>query len=369
MIEWRHKPIHRIHVFTEHGLSSSIMNEFFEKFREFGCKIVLDPFVGSGTVLVEAQLRDIESIGIDSNPWALLVTKAKTTWPGDVEKWIKEYLGQVEDLEPFIPSKRLKRYHAPEILITLGRIRAAVELASSDSKPILLTVLGEVAYKFSKLKKSPAPRFKYTDRKEDHIATHSILSCFLNKLLEALKDLRMCKMRVPAHLIWADSTVWLPRRIDAILTSPPFANNVDYIRHTQLSLLWMGISEAELGSLRDIQLPACEAAARKWRRGLYETWLMPYYDSIGGSRKTGFRRFLAQYLWAMNKHLELIAERLEWEAWYTIGDSVLGGGYIPTHELLAKLARRHGLKATIHPLGSRMKRGLKIFLLRLAASS
>ena len=40
---------------------------------------VLDPFCGSGTVLVESKLRGLNSFGIDINPLAILLAKVKTT--------------------------------------------------------------------------------------------------------------------------------------------------------------------------------------------------------------------------------------------------------------------------------------------------
>ena len=40
---------------------------------------ILDPFCGSGTTLLEASMSGRKSIGIDSNPIAVLVAKAKTT--------------------------------------------------------------------------------------------------------------------------------------------------------------------------------------------------------------------------------------------------------------------------------------------------
>jgi hypothetical protein len=46
--------------------------------------IVLDPFCGSGTVLVEAQMAGMNSYGVDINPLALLIARAKTT-PLDME--------------------------------------------------------------------------------------------------------------------------------------------------------------------------------------------------------------------------------------------------------------------------------------------
>src|SRR3989338_3364487 len=52
------------------------MQEFGE-----GKKTILDPFMGSGTVLVESCLIDgfERAYGIDINPLALLIAKAKTT--------------------------------------------------------------------------------------------------------------------------------------------------------------------------------------------------------------------------------------------------------------------------------------------------
>lgn len=48
---------------------------------EFGqnSKILFDPYCGSGTSLVEANLRGINAIGTDINPLARLIAKVKTT--------------------------------------------------------------------------------------------------------------------------------------------------------------------------------------------------------------------------------------------------------------------------------------------------
>lgn len=42
-------------------------------------EIVLDPFCGSGTTLVEAKLLGINSIGVDVNGLSCLLSKVKTT--------------------------------------------------------------------------------------------------------------------------------------------------------------------------------------------------------------------------------------------------------------------------------------------------
>ena len=40
---------------------------------------LLDPFAGSGTILVEGMLRGLDIVGIDVNPLAILLCKVKTT--------------------------------------------------------------------------------------------------------------------------------------------------------------------------------------------------------------------------------------------------------------------------------------------------
>jgi len=366
MNEWRRLPVHRICVFTEHGLSKALVAKFFEECEEAGCYLVVDPFVGSGTVLVEAQRRGLESVGIDSNPWALVVSRAKTSPPKGVYSWINKAQEELNNQKPFIPSSRLERYHEPLILEALGKIRATIERASLPSRPLLLTVLGELAYELSGLRKSPAPKFKKT---KPIAEPRQVFSRFFELLSRAIEDLReQVGDAPPAHLIWADSTVWLPERIEALLTSPPFANNVDYIRHVQLQLLWSGLAtdSKSLGALRSMQVPSCEAASRKWKPEIEEKCLADVLSIIRGKRRRGYVKFLRQYFYAMRRHFKLLAERLEWEAWYTIGDSVLGGAYVPTHKILAKFAEEAGLKARIKTISERIKPSRRLYLLRIS---
>jgi len=361
---WNDYLVHRIYVFTEHGLTPNLVKEFFKETYESGCRYVLDPFVGSGTVLIEAQRLGIISTGIDVNPWGLLVSRAKTTYPVGIEKFLDTI--DFEDSKVLIPSDRLKEYHTIRVLRALGKIRSGIENAPEHMKPLLFVIFVKLAESISLLRKSPAPRFDSNKRFRD-IKAGEVFEEYRNEILKAKEDLDRHRFLAPVYLIFADSTVWLPDRVCSVLTSPPFANNVDYVRHSQLALLWLGYAKdsQDLGRLRSMQIPSCEAAARRWRPSLYEDWLLPYLSSIRGSRAHGYRKFLTQYLYAMKRHFELLKERLEWEAWYTIGDSILGGAYIPTHEFLRKIAEEVGFKAKLTVIGQRFRPGRMLYLLRL----
>ena len=57
-----------------------VARTLIEKFSpKGGCKLLFDPYMGSGTSLVEASLKGINSIGTDLNPLARLISTAKTS--------------------------------------------------------------------------------------------------------------------------------------------------------------------------------------------------------------------------------------------------------------------------------------------------
>lgn len=322
---WADKPIHRILVYTEHGLTPDVVSDFFNTVE---CEEVYDPFVGSGTVGVEALLRGRRFVGADSNPAAVILTAAKIS---------------PETYARLRPLPQAAKYHG-DLFDKLYRISRRVSTALEAG------VFFNTARRFSLLEYSPAPKFK-----KGKTPPGDPWDYFRRLYREARDDINLLR-GARGDVVWADSTAWMPRRVCGVLTSPPFANNVDYVRHTIVELVWLGIPPQRV---RDLQLPACEAAARAWKRGVEID--LP----IAGKRARGYKRFLSQYIYYMSAHIELLAERLEVEAWYTMGDSVLGGAYVPTHEIIAKIARRAGLTVYIKAIGARpMKKNNTLYLLR-----
>src|SRR2546430_3193550 len=56
--------------------------------------LLLDPFCGTGTTLVEARKHSIASVGCDSHPFAALVSRVKTNWALD-PKLLKHHLSRI----------------------------------------------------------------------------------------------------------------------------------------------------------------------------------------------------------------------------------------------------------------------------------
>ena len=88
--DWTFKEI-KTQEFT-HGLHQyparmhpEIAKRLIAKYTSKKSDLIFDPFMGSGTVLVEAMLHGNNSIGIDLNPFAVLLSNVKTT-PLDSKK-------------------------------------------------------------------------------------------------------------------------------------------------------------------------------------------------------------------------------------------------------------------------------------------
>ena len=116
------KPIYQIHKWWARRLGSvfrmiilatflpqdisedELWRKFYQK-TDLGGKIILDPFMGGGTTVVEALKLGCKVIGIDINPVAWFITK-KEVEPLDLEKFEAEF----KKLEERV-ANRIKKYY------------------------------------------------------------------------------------------------------------------------------------------------------------------------------------------------------------------------------------------------------------------
>jgi len=75
--EWqRTKHVHRLHPYLGKFIPQ-LVEIFLRRFFEAG-QSVLDPFAGSGTTLVEANILGINAVGVELSPFNCLIMRAKT---------------------------------------------------------------------------------------------------------------------------------------------------------------------------------------------------------------------------------------------------------------------------------------------------
>ena len=86
-----------------------IVSRLAEKYTKEG-DLIVDPFGGCGTTLVESKVMGRPSVGVDINPVAVLITKAKIT-PIDPQKIEKAFAALKAKLDTYNKDIKVK---APE---------------------------------------------------------------------------------------------------------------------------------------------------------------------------------------------------------------------------------------------------------------
>lgn len=232
---------------------------------------VLDPFCGSGTVLVEARVRGLEAMGVDLNPLAVRLSRLKSN-PLDAAKrahlaglatelreMSEDRVRAREDIRANLPPTEL-RWYEPHVLKEmaglLDSIRTAVE--DEDLKEVLVMVFSSLVVKFSR-QRSDTSEEVY----ERRIRKGLVSEFFERKTLELCERLGELEAEaaegVAPQVVEGDAH-WLREIVergacDLVFTSPPYGGTYDYASHHARRFAWLGIEHAhfqarELGARR-----------------------------------------------------------------------------------------------------------------------
>jgi hypothetical protein len=241
---------------------------------------VLDPFAGSGTVLVEGMLAGASVVGSDLNPLAVELCQLKTTprTPDEIQK-LRHFARAVAA----VADERRKGKEGPSrpypaedlalfdrhVLLELDGLRVGIEGApSSGLRRALALVLSSILVKLSR--KSGDTAESITPRR---IAAGYPAKLFVKKTDELA--LRLDTFRANLPMPTASSKVFLEdarvlrqlpsRAVDGIVSSPPYVATYDYLEHHKMRLRWLGLSDSsfeqgEFGSRRAYsQMPPQDA--------------------------------------------------------------------------------------------------------------
>ena len=220
--------------------------------------LVLDPFVGSGTTLVECATLGIPSIGIDINPALCIVSQIKVdslslNYP-DLSRWLSKvkpidifnyFFGQVREKRPWFlgfdqfnqDAKDLLaeawKWHLPE-----GFIKGLPFEWRNFFFLCSLHALSDHTYLQGTNKERSFTEFFVRD---------------LNEYLDTMRDTyavlqdRGVKIAQPKVLFGSALTLPVPSEsVDAIVTSSPYSIALDYVKNDQHLLDYLGIDTSEL---------------------------------------------------------------------------------------------------------------------------
>lgn len=228
--------------------------------REFTAhnEIVLDCFSGSGTVPLEAVILGRRVLAFDTNPYAVTLTKAKLEPPPTLDLANEQLVLRLAAsekrpryAEESIPDWVRKFFHPETLQQTL---RFADECLEHDD-PFLLACLlsilhhqrpGFLSYPSSHLvpylRDRKFPRVEYPEM----YAERALQPRLEAKLRRAYKDSFLIE---PDRVMKVDQVgvadLKLECEVDAIVTSPPYMNALDYVRDNRLRMWFLDRSTAD----------------------------------------------------------------------------------------------------------------------------
>lgn len=223
--------------------------------------VILDPYIGSGTSLLEGIVEDAaEVIGFDLNPLAILIATAKTTKYNlnslnqEIEQF-EEKLLSIEDYE--IPQFAiLKSWFKEEQIISLAKLKEAINLITDEKNKLFFTlILSETIRDVSLTRNGEFKLYKIPVEKRESF-NPDVYLVFMDKLrkkyfkLEAFYQQAGFGDKVTKVVIHHKSLEEgdLPdESVDLVVTSPPYGDShttVAYGQFSRLSNEWLGHKNA-----------------------------------------------------------------------------------------------------------------------------
>lgn len=228
-------------------IKSSIARELIERYTSQR-DLVADPFSGAGTIPFEAVLRGRRAFGADISPYAQILSKAKLTAPNSLEHALQateDILAEASELPPpdlrSVPTWVRKFFHPDTLRETLNVAAVCRRLGNEFVMACLLGILhhqrpGFLSYPSSHL--VPYLRNKKYPRSEfpEMYAYREVRPRLLSKVKRSYKRFAAARGEFVGFHATPIQELTLPTRINALITSPPYMNALDYGRDNRLRL-------------------------------------------------------------------------------------------------------------------------------------
>jgi hypothetical protein len=351
------EPVHPFPARMAPGIALAVMSDIDES-------LVLDPMMGSGTVLAMARANGHRGIGFDIDPLAVLISKVWTT-AFDPEMIRDEANTVLEDAwDDFKNLTVADAYPAGADDETGQFIRYWFDGYARRQLAALSMTIEKVKSEitrntlwcaFSRLiisKQSGASRAMDLSHSRPHRVFETAPQKPFQKFLSAVErviangiDKNSPDTGHEPNITMGDARE-LPlanNSVDLVLTSPPYLNAIDYVRCSKFSLVWMGYRIADLRTVRTDSIGS-EAGDdslnddKDVRSVIDALRLRPKLDKRHA-------RILVRYIHDMRGAIGEVGRVLAktGQAVYVVGENTLRGTYIRTSTIVTKLAELAGL--------------------------
>lgn len=231
---------------------------------------VLDPMMGSGTAVVEAQIEGRQGIGLDIDPLALQISQAKTTMldaarlatiGAEIVAHARTLLADPQALAEHIATRfdaKTKAFIDYWFFPHTQRQLMALTLAIHEEQDPAMRRFLELTFSAIIITKSGGvSRARDLAHSRPHLVPDKAPKNAIDQFALRMKKnvVSMQRLTINGGLAAplagdARAMPFADASIDLIVTSPPYANAIDYMRAHKFSLVWLGRSITQLSELR-----------------------------------------------------------------------------------------------------------------------
>jgi len=327
-------------------------------------KLLFDPYCGTGTSLVEANLKNINAIGTDLNPLARLIAKAKTT-PINIQTldlYLKDFndkifalrFGIKEIISVVLPNfQNIDYWFSKEVQEQLAFIKQYINNISDISiQNFFKVAFSETVRESSWTKNS---EFKLVRISADRMKKFQldVFGIMESKLLRNKKGLIAYlnnKKNKATSAVYDFNTVeGIPENIlseesiDIVITSPPYGDSRTTVAYGQFSRLanqWLEFSDASkidtilMGGSKNGNTIKCESKI--------SNEIIDKIYNIDKNRCKDVIAFFADY----EKSIKNVSTTIKngGHACYVVGNRTVKGINIPTDDITKEFFQKNGFK-------------------------
>lgn len=241
--------------------------------------LILDPMSGSGTVLRQATALGLRAIGFDMDPLAVLMGRVWNTPMRDehIQSELTTLLDQARAVDlrtarlPWLDGNKETRefvefWFGARQRRELKRLAVAMYLRSQENlradRRAALDVLRLGLSRIIVTKEQCASLARDTSHSRPHrvadASDYDVFGGFERSVTQIRRRLVESPPAGGATVSFGDArNLQLhDASIDAVVTSPPYLNAIDYLRGHRMALVWLGHDIAELRNIRSTSIGA-----------------------------------------------------------------------------------------------------------------
>jgi len=347
------------------------------EFRAGPDSVVLDPFAGAGTTLIECKTEDLEAYGFEINPFLHFVGQTSLRWIVDspairerfrsVENAFRNKREQLDGVPvdqcalPIPPILNVYRWWRHDVLKDLLILRASVDEVLANEPTVRdffrLAIAGVLVPDLTNVTLGRL-QLHFIDRSNDDMDVWRTFEKHTEAMIDDLDAASAQPQTKQQRAYLTDATGVRAQdydwRADVVITSPPYPNRYSYVWNTRPHLYFFDFfhGKTEAADLDKKTIGGTWGTATSI---LTKGVVKPAFPIIGdvvepvASKIRDSDNLMANYLM---KYFNLLARQIvsmdpllkpRAQAAYVVGNSELKGIYVETDVLLGKVFEGLGL--------------------------